>query len=211
MITRNVFVIGWLTTCIVIVLWIQGYMTELPATPIVFIVGLVGATLVAGWKSLRVDSRALVIFVIISIIIAFIDEYAHTSTEVLRYHDGGVPSFLTVLGWPLFILTIVWFAEFIENQAFKKLEDRRISILAPIIAIVLIPLFIITLESLTSSQDFGSNQPRITLSSKGSREIYLTFASICPKWYIAKVKASLFVAVTPTQQFSGKGLNLIRF
>ena len=140
MITRNIFVIGWLTTCVVVVLLIQGYVN---LSPIIFIVGLVGVALVAGWKSLRVDTRALVIYVIISIIVAVFDEYAHTSTGVLTYFDSGTPSFLTVMGWPLFILTIIFLAEFIENQAFKKLENRWLSLLVPLIAIVLIPVLVI--------------------------------------------------------------------
>ncbi|MFX0107867.1 MAG: hypothetical protein ACFE7R_06270, partial [Candidatus Hodarchaeota archaeon] len=58
------------------------------------------------------------------IVIALIDEYAHTSSGVLIYFDLGIPSLLTVMGWSLFILLILTGTEILARTTFLRQIDK---------------------------------------------------------------------------------------
>jgi hypothetical protein len=139
--TQNLFVVGWVFTGIVASFLILEYYT---LTPVMFLIGLGGAALVAGLKVLRMETRPLVIVVIVSIIIALADEFSHTTAGVLTYFDGGTPSFLTVLGWGLFIIVIVAVAEFLVGiPSVAKVERKELRVLPALLAIILIPILVI--------------------------------------------------------------------
>ena len=120
---KNLFVVGWVITAIAATFLIMEYYTITP-TPIIFIVGLAGAAFVGLWRANRMKTRDLVILVIFSIMIALIDEYAHTTSGVLTYFDLSTPSFLTVMGWSLFILFILTVTEYLNRTPLMKQLDK---------------------------------------------------------------------------------------
>lgn len=142
MFPRNLFVIGWLATAMAVVLLIYGYIA---LVPYLFIGGLALATLMACWISYKINTKALVIFVILSIIIALIDEYIHTAAGILTYYDGQTPSFLTVIGWPIFILMIIACAELVMSRVSfpEKFDSAYVRLAIGLIPIVLIPVLIL--------------------------------------------------------------------
>ncbi len=142
MFPRNVFIIGWLLTSVAIVILIYGYYTLFP---ILFIGGLVLASIIAGWLVLKMDTKALIILVTTTLVMGFIDEYAHTSSGILTYFDLQTPSFLTVLGWPLFILMILGLTELVTTRInLPKALDRKGSrAVVALIPLVLIPILVI--------------------------------------------------------------------
>ncbi len=142
MITRNIFIIGWLAAGVAVVLLVNGYLV---LNPIMFLIGLSVAVLIASWKSMRIDTKALIVFVVVALVVAIIDEFAHTSAGVFSYHDEYTPSFLTVLGWPIFLLTIAALAEFIHKNRLvqdSKLDQKWLRMIVPLIPIVLIPILV---------------------------------------------------------------------
>ena len=120
---KNLFVVGWVITAIAATFLIMEYYTITP-TPIIFLVGLAGAAFVGLWRANRMKTRDLVILVIFSIMIALIDEYAHTTSGVLTYFDLSTPSFLTVMGWSLFILFILTVTEYMNRTPLMKQLDK---------------------------------------------------------------------------------------
>jgi hypothetical protein len=79
----------------------------------------------------------------VTVSIAAVDEYAHTSSGVLSYFDGGTPSPLAVFGWSLFILCIVTIAQFLYQRApMLNLEGSVLRIL-----LVLVPGFLLIISA----------------------------------------------------------------
>lgn len=142
MFPRNLFVIGWLVTAIAVVLLIYGYIALLPT---LFICGLALAAIMAGWLAYKIDTKALIIFVIVSLVIGYFDEYAHTSSGILTYFDGMTPSFLTVLGWPIFILMIIAFTELVMTRVKPpdNLDNKYTRLVIGLVPIIIIPILAI--------------------------------------------------------------------
>ncbi|MFW9767506.1 MAG: hypothetical protein ACFFF9_15890 [Candidatus Thorarchaeota archaeon] len=114
---KNLFVVGWVVTAIAAAFLIYEYYTLMPYF---FIVGLAGAAFVGLWRANRMKTRDLVVLVLVSIFVAFIDEYAHTSSGVLVYFDLNTPSLLTVMGWSLFLLVILSVTEYLSRTPVMK-------------------------------------------------------------------------------------------
>jgi len=142
MFPRNLFVIGWLVTAMAVVLLIYGYIS---LVPILFICGIALAAVMAGWIAYKIDTKALVIFVILSLVIGYFDEYAHTSSGILTYYDLQTPSFLTVIGWPLFILMIIAFAELVMTRVKPpdNLDNKYTRLVIGLVPVILIPILAI--------------------------------------------------------------------
>ncbi len=134
---KNLFVVGWVITAITAAFLILEYYT---LAPYIFIVGLAGAAFVGLWRANRMKTHDLVILVVISIIVAFFDEFAHTSSGVLTYFDLNIPSLLTVMGWSLFILVIITVTEYISRtplmKQLNKFDKPEFKILPALIAII---------------------------------------------------------------------------
>jgi hypothetical protein len=84
--------------------------------PLLFLSGLSLVSVICLWASSSMDTRSLVTLAIVSMVLAAVDEYAHTSSGVFRYFDGMTPSFLAVFGWSLFVLGIVATAQFLHQR-----------------------------------------------------------------------------------------------
>ncbi|MBC8224896.1 hypothetical protein H8E65_09920, partial [Candidatus Bathyarchaeota archaeon] len=80
-----------------------GYHTLMP---FMFLTGLVLASVVSLWSSLYMETKSLVTLTVVTIALAVVDEYAHTSSGAFSYFDGMTPSPLTVFGWSLLVLGI---------------------------------------------------------------------------------------------------------
>lgn len=134
---KNLFLVGWVITAIAAAFLILGYYT---LSPFMFIIGLAGAAFVGLWRANRMKTRDLVILVVVSIIIAFIDEYAHTSSGVLVYFDLSTPSLLTVMGWSLFLLVILSVTEYLSRtpllKQLAKFDNPVVKALPALIAII---------------------------------------------------------------------------
>ena len=120
---KNLFIVGWVITAIAATFLIMEYHLIVPL-PIIFIGGLAFAAFVGLWRANRMKTRDLSILVIFSIMIALIDEYAHTASGVLTYADGSTPSFLTVMGWSLFLLVILTVTEYMNRMPLMKQLDK---------------------------------------------------------------------------------------
>jgi hypothetical protein len=92
------------------------------------------------------DTKAAIVVIVIAIAVAFFDELAHTSAGVLSYFDNYVPSFLTVLGWGLFIVVIIAVAEVMMRiSTLAKLDTKNLRILPALFVVGIIPLLVFVL------------------------------------------------------------------
>jgi hypothetical protein len=114
-------------------------------TPILYVTGLALATAVYIWTATRMETRNLTVLTGTSIILAFIDEYAHTTTEAFTYFDNMKPSPLTVFGWGLFIPVILTIAQLLHQKFPMESLRRGIPKTAPAsLSIVLLIAFVWT-------------------------------------------------------------------
>jgi len=84
--------------------WLGGYYA---LTPIFFLIGLVGTSVIDAWVSIGMRTKNLLSLIAVATSVAAIDEYAHTSVGTLTYFDNAVPSPLTVSGWSLFTILLL--------------------------------------------------------------------------------------------------------
>lgn len=99
-----------------------GYQALLP---ILFLLGLLGTSIVSAWSAIRMDTRDLMTLVVIATLVAAVDEYAHTSAGTLSYFDNAVPSPLTVSGWGLFIILIVTVAGVLARSRTLDIREQK--------------------------------------------------------------------------------------
>lgn len=135
---KNLVIICVMVSANFIFFFLGGYHTLFP---IIFIIGLVGASVLSGWTSLHMKTKDLLVFMVIATIIATIDEYAHTSVGTLTYFDHAVPSPLTVFGWGLFMLLILTISRRImQIQLFNIDNAKKIQTLPVLTSILLISI-----------------------------------------------------------------------
>jgi len=108
-------------------LW-GGYHT---LTPILYVAGLALASAVYIWTATRMETRDLTVLTGISVALAFIDEYAHTTSEAFTYFDNMMPSPLTVFGWGLLIPAILTIAQLLHQKFPMEKLGRGIPKTAP--------------------------------------------------------------------------------
>jgi hypothetical protein len=135
---RNVAVIFTLLLANLASFFYGGYHIRLP---IFFLFGLIIASIICAWTTLKSKTRDLVFFAVIAMIASAIDEYAHTSVGTLTYLDNAVPSLLTVFGWSIFMIGIVNVSKLAMNLRFLNIQDHKVLRLLPAV----ITLFLITI------------------------------------------------------------------
>ena len=127
--------------------FIGRYYTLLP---FLFVVGLVGTSIVSAWAAIGMETRSLVSLVAMATLVAFIDEYAHTSAGTLTYFDGAVPSPLTVLGWSLFMILLVTVAKFMMKMRLFDIQNyRKLRTLPAIVSLILVSTVAVVQEYVT--------------------------------------------------------------
>jgi hypothetical protein len=110
--TNALIVSALIAANVIAFLW-GGYHT---LTPILYVAGLALASATYIWAAMRMETRDLAVLTVTSIALAFIDEYAHTTSEAFTYFDRMMPSPLTVLGWGLFIPAILTIAQLLHEK-----------------------------------------------------------------------------------------------
>jgi len=90
-----------------------GYPT---LKPVMFLTGLVIISVICLFASLHMETRSLVALSVVTMVLALVDEYAHTSSGAFRYFDGMTPSPLSVFGWSIIVLGIIALARFLYRR-----------------------------------------------------------------------------------------------
>jgi hypothetical protein len=124
----NVLIVSALIAANVLAFLWGGYHT---LTPILYVAGLALASAVYIWAAMRMETRDLAVLTATSIALAFIDEYAHTTSEAFTYFDHMKPSLLTVFGWGLFIPAILTIAQLLHKKFSMESLERGIPKTAP--------------------------------------------------------------------------------
>ena len=132
----NALIMLALITANVLAFFWGGYHT---LTPILYASGLALASAVYIWAAMRMETRDLIVLTTVTVILAFIDEYAHTTAGAFTYFDRMKPSPLTVFGWGLFIPAILTIARLLhEKFPMEKLGSGTPRTAPAIITIVLL-------------------------------------------------------------------------
>ena len=98
--------------------------------PLLFLSGLSLVSVICLWSSSYIDTRSLATLAIVSMALAAVDEYAHTSSGAFRYFDGMTPSPLAVFGWSLLVLGIVATAQILHRiMPLESLDGGTLKIL----------------------------------------------------------------------------------
>lgn len=118
-----------------------GYHTLLP---IMFLVGLVGASILSAWAVIGMETKDLVSFITMATLVATVDEYAHTSAGTLTYFDNSTPSPLTVFGWSLFMILILTITRLMMKIHLLDLQNKKmLRILPALVPLILIPTMVV--------------------------------------------------------------------
>jgi hypothetical protein len=110
---KNLFIVLALISANIVSFFWGGYHTLMP---FMFLIGLVFVSSICLWSSRYMETRSLVTLTMVAIAMAFVDEYAHTSSGAFSYFDGMTPSPLTVFGWSLLALSIPSVAQVLHRK-----------------------------------------------------------------------------------------------
>lgn len=111
--------------------FLGGYHALLP---IMFLVGLVGASILSAWAAIEMTTKDLVTFIAIATLVAAIDEYAHTSVGTLTYYDHAVPTPLTVFGWSLFMILTLTITGLMMKIHLFDIQNKKMLRILPVLA-----------------------------------------------------------------------------
>jgi hypothetical protein len=139
---KNLLIVLALISATIVSFFWGGYHTLMP---FMFLSGLAFVSAICLWSSLFMETRSLVTLTIVTIAMAVVDEYAHTSSGAFSYFDGMTPSPLTVFGWSLLILGIIAIAQFLFRRV--PLVDLDGNVLRSLL--VLIPVFLLIVSAWT--------------------------------------------------------------
>lgn len=143
---KNIIIISVMISTVFVSFFIGGYAT---LSPFLFITGLLVAYIINIWIASKMETKFLIIFVIMSTALAILDEYAHTSAGTLMYFDHAVPSPLTIFGWSIFMMVILAISSLImkvKSFDLHKLEiqyKRIIRILPVLASLILVSIMVI--------------------------------------------------------------------
>lgn len=184
--TTNLVIVYLLIVSIVTAFFFGGYHT---LQPTLFLIGLAGVAIISTWRTREMDSKNLALIIILALIIAFIDEFAHTSSGLYTYFDHGIPSPLTVFGWGLFIIVIVTGAEFIKKllSVTTTIPDR-LRLLPFLLVVILIPILVV-IQGYASLFSWWLILWYVIM---GITSLYYV-NKICIKWHIAIMVSSLVI------------------
>ena len=110
---RNPLIVLTLISATIVSFFWGGYHT---LKPLMFLSGLVLISVICLVSSLYMETRSLVTLSVVTMALALVDEYAHTSSRAFRYFDGMTPSPLSVFGWSIIVLGIVAVAKFLYRR-----------------------------------------------------------------------------------------------
>ena len=113
-----------------------GYHTLMP---LMFLSGLSLVSVICLWSSQYMETRSLATLTVVTMVLAVVDEYAHTSSGAFSYFDGMTPSPLAVFGWSLLNLGIIATAQFL----YQRVPLAGLDGSASRSLLVLIPVFLL--------------------------------------------------------------------
>jgi hypothetical protein len=204
LINKNNFLI-FILILINIIAFLAGEYHTL--TPVLYIIGFFGISIINFWLSNKLETKDLFILAVSATIVSLADEYAHTSVGTLSYYDKAIPSPLTIFGWSLFMIFIVGISRLIiKTQSLQIKDNKKLRILPVIITLILILAVIMI-------QDYLSIFNWVLIS------LYLfLFATSFYYTYTHPLKWNLFLMITSlilglTMEFLGgqEGLWTFRF
>lgn len=118
--TKNTLIILAFT---LVTLWAVISGGYLSLGPYMFLAGLAAAIGISLWAAQSLETRDLLITTVLTTVVAFLDEWTHTSSGAFSYYDGLTPSPLTVFGWSLFILGILTVSKVIMSRVSLESMD----------------------------------------------------------------------------------------
>jgi hypothetical protein len=124
-----------------------GYHT---LSPILFLIGLFISSVVCVWGSMIMQKREVILLILVTLLIAFVDEYAHTTASIFTYFDGWKPSPLTVFGWGLFIMGILTSARYLHALIPSEPSTRGIPRLIPVVVSIIALVASVSLQGYLS-------------------------------------------------------------
>ena len=131
----NVFIMLALIAANVFAFFWGGYHT---LAPILYVSGFVFISAICVWAALRMETRDLIVLMTVTIVFAFIDEYAHTMADAFTYFDLMKPSPLTVFGWGLFIPGILTIARLLHEKLPLESFIKDIPRIAPVVSSIVL-------------------------------------------------------------------------
>ncbi len=193
--------------CIVILAnWISffwgGYHTLLPT---LFIIGLLGTSIVSGWVAVGMKIRDLTILLVVATLLAFADEYAHTSAGTLTYFDRAIPSPLTVFGWSPFMILLLAVTRTMTKIRSIYIRDQIRLRTLPVLASFILILTVAVLQGYVSIFNWTLALVYFVL---GVASLYYTYMHSL-KWNLLLMITSLVLGFS--MEFSGRGEGLWTF
>lgn len=201
---KNLVVIAAVVLANFVSFFLGGYHTLLPT---LYLVGLIGSSVVGAWAVVRIRTKDLVSLVAMAILVAAVDEYAHTSAGTLTYFDRAVPSPLTVFGWSLFMILLVTIAKFMMRMRLFDLQDQRTLRIIPVISCLILVSAAAVLQGYVSVFNWVLVLVYVML---GLASFYYTYGHSL-KWNISLMTSSLVFGAF--MEFTGRweGLWAFRF
>jgi len=125
--------------CVNLVAFLVGGYQAL--RPFLFLAGLGCASAATLWMASRWRTPEFLGLLGVTIVVAILDEYAHTSAGVFTYFDKGTPSPLAVSGWGLFVALIVVGATYCHG--FLSLKHRgRFGVGLPLVSVIMVAVLV---------------------------------------------------------------------
>jgi hypothetical protein len=118
--------------------YLGGYHSLIP---VLYVSGLVLASAVGILFSMKMKTKDLILLLIVTIFLAYIDEYAHTMANFFTYYDQIKPSPLTVFGWTLFIPVNLTIAQYLYNKFPMDNLIRGIRVAPTMLSVILLIIF----------------------------------------------------------------------
>lgn len=184
--------------------FLGGYYTLMP---ILFLAGLVGASIFDAWAVIGMETKHLVSFVAMATFVATMDEYAHTSSWTLTYFDKATPSPLTVFGWSLFMILILIIARLVMKIHLIDIQDKRMLRVLPVIVSLILISTMVVLQGYVSVFNWLLV---LAYAMLGLASLYYTYKHSL-KWNLSLMISSL--AFGSYMEFTGalEGLWTFRF
>ena len=202
--TKNLAVISVFVLANFVFFFLGGYHTLLP---ILFLVGLVGTSVVSAWAAVGIGTKDLVSLVAMTTLVAAVDEYAHTSAGTLTYFDRAVPSPLTVFGWSLFMILLVTVTKSMMRIRLFDVQDQRTLRTLPVIVSLILVSAAAVLQGYVSVFDWVLVLVYVVL---GGASLYYTYGHSL-KWNILLMITSLVFGLFMESTGSWEGLWTFRF
>jgi len=101
---KSFIIVLVLVSAIVASFFLGGYHTLMPVW---FLAGLICASVVSLWATLRIKTRSLLTLAATTLAIAGVDEYLHVSTAIYAYFDKSLPPPISVFGTSLLMIFIL--------------------------------------------------------------------------------------------------------